>query len=209
MSEAPFMPKATAVWLVENTTLTFKQIAKFCNLHELEIKGIADGDVAKGIKAYNPILAGQLTREEIDLCSKDHGRPLNLIKKNQEVVVSNERKKAKYTPLSKRKDRPDSILWLVKNFSQLTDGQIAKIVGSTKGTVSLIRKRTYWNLSSLTPKDPVILGLCSQTIFEKAVDKANRRVAREKKLKAKEAKALEKAKLEEKKVEENTNEQNQ
>ena len=173
------------------------------------MKGIADGDVAKGIKAYNPILAGQLTRDEIDVCSKDDKRDLKINKKNEEVVVSTERKKVKYTPLSKRKDRPDSILWLVKNFSQLTDGQIAKIVGSTKGTVSLIRKRTYWNLSSLTPKDPVILGLCSQTIFEKAVDKANRRVVREKKLKEKEAKALEKAKLEEKKVEENTNEQNQ
>ena len=203
------MPKATAVWLVQNTTLSFKQIANFCRLHELEVKGIADGDVAKGIKAYNPILAGQLTRDEIDVCSKDDKRDLKINKKNEEVVVSTERIKVKYTPLSKRKDRPDSILWLVKNFSQLTDGQIAKIVGSTKGTVSLIRKRTYWNLSSLTHKDPVILGLCSQTIFEKAVDKANRRVMREKKLKEKEAKALEKAKLEEKKVEENTNEQNQ
>tara|TARA_Y100001970_G_scaffold251133_1_gene323584 strand:- start:312 stop:911 length:600 start_codon:yes stop_codon:yes gene_type:complete len=185
MSEAPFMPKATAVWLVENTTLSFKQIANFCNLHELEVKGIADGDVAKGIKAYNPILAGQLTREEIDLCSKDHGRPLNLIKKNQEVVVSNERKKAKYTPLSKRKDRPDSVLWLAKNFSQLSDGQIAKLVGSTKNTVALIRNRTYWNFSNLTAKDPVILGLCSQLQFENAVGKADRRVKRQKKLKEK------------------------
>ena len=185
MSEAPFMPKATAVWLVENTTLSFKQIANFCNLHELEIKGIADGDVAKGIKAYNPILAGQLTREEIDLCSKDHERPLNLIKKNQEVVVSNERKKAKYTPLSKRKDRPDSVLWLAKNFSQLSDGQIAKLVGSTKNTVALIRNRTYWNFSNLTAKDPVILGLCTQLQFENAVGKADRRVKRQKKLKEK------------------------
>ena len=163
------MPKATAVWLVENTTLSFKQIANFCNLHELEVKGIADGDVAKGIKAYNPILAGQLTREEIDLSSKDEGRPLILTKKTQEVVVSKERKKAKYTPLSKRKDRPDSVLWMVKNFSQLSDGQIAKLVGSTKATVALIRNRTYWNLSNLTAKDPVILGLCSQLQFEKAV----------------------------------------
>ena len=122
---------------------------------------------------------------------------------NEDVLVSQERKKTKYTPLSKRKDRPDSILWLVKNFSQLTDGQIAKLVGSTKGTVSLIRKRTYWNLSSLNPKDPVILSLCSQIQFEKAVEKANRRVVREKKLKEKEAKALEKAKTEETKVEEN------
>ena len=192
MSEAPFMPKATAVWLVTNTTLSFKQIANFCNLHELEVKGIDDGDVAKGIKAYNPILAGQLTREEIDLSSKDQNRPLNLTKKNQEVVVSKERKKARYTPLSKRKDRPDSVLWLVKNFSQLSDGQIAKMVGSTKGTVGLIRNRSYWNLSSLTAKDPVILGLCSQLQFEKAVEKADRRVKREKKLKEKEQKLKEK-----------------
>ena len=201
MSEAPFMPKATAVWLVENTTLSFKQIANFCNLHELEVKGIADGDVAKGIKAYNPILAGQLTREEIDLCSKDQGRPLKLIKKNQEeVVVSKERKKARYTPLSKRKDRPDSVLWLVKNFSQLSDGQVAKLVGSTKGTVALIRNRTYWNFSNLTARDPVILGLCSQLQFQKAIEKADRRVKREKKLKEKENKLKEK--------EEETNEVN-
>tara|TARA_B100002051_G_scaffold256466_1_gene273009 strand:- start:103 stop:708 length:606 start_codon:yes stop_codon:yes gene_type:complete len=201
MSEAPFMPKATAVWLVENTTLSFKQIANFCNLHELEVKGIADGDVAKGIKAYNPILAGQLTREEIDLCSKDQGRPLKLIKKNQEeVVVSKERKKARYTPLSKRKDRPDSVLWLVKNFSQLSDGQVAKLVGSTKGTVALIRNRTYWNFSNLTARDPVILGLCSQLQFQKAIEKADRRVKREKKLKEKENRLKEK--------EEETNEVN-
>ena len=212
MSDGPFMPKATAVWLVQNTTLSFKQIASFCKLHKLEIKGIADGDVAKGIKAYNPILAGQLTREEIDVCSKDHERPLKLNKKNEDVLVSPERKKVKYTPLSKRKDRPDSVLWLVKNFSQLSDGQIAKLVGSTKGTVSLIRKRTYWNLSSLTPKDPVILSLCSQLQFEKAVEKADRRVAREKKLKEKEAKAerakVEESKVEEKKVEESKVEEN-
>ena len=201
------MPKATAVWLVQNTTLSFKQIANFCNLHELEIKGIADGDVAKGIKAYNPILAGQLTREEIDVCSKDHKRHLKLNKKNEDVLISPERKKVKYTPLSKRKDRPDSVLWLVKNFSQLSDGQIAKLVGSTKGTVSLIRKRTYWNLSGLTAKDPVILGLCSQIQFEKAVEKADRRVVREKKLKEKEAKA-EKAKAEENKEEKDKVEEN-
>jgi len=179
------MPKATAVWLVENTTLSFKQIANFCQLHELEVKGIADGDVAKGIKAYNPILAGQLTREEINTCSKDHKKLLKLNKSNEEIVVSKKRKKIKYTPLSKRKDRPDSVLWLVKNFSKLSDGQIAKLVGSTKGTVALIRNRSFWNFSNLVAKDPVILGLCSQLQFEKAVEKADRRIKREKKLKEK------------------------
>ena len=187
MSETPFMPKATAVWLVENTTLTFKQIAKFCNLHELEIKGIADGDVARGIKAYSPILAGQLSREEIDLCSKDPSRNLNLVERAEEVQIK-ERKKPKYTPLSKRQDRPDAALWLLKNYSEFNDGQISKLVGSTKGTVSLIRKRRYWNFSNLKPKDPVILGLCSQNTFEKSLDKAKRRVEREKKAKIKEEK---------------------
>ena len=187
MSQTPFMPKATAVWLVENTTLTFKQIANFCNLHELEVKGIADGDVAKGIKAYNPILAGQLSREEIDLCSKDPERNLSLIERAEDVQVK-ERKKPKYTPLSKRQDRPDAALWLLKNFPQFTDGQISKLVGSTKGTISLIRKRNYWNFSNLKAKDPVILGLCSQEIFEKALGKANRRIEREKKALAREEK---------------------
>jgi hypothetical protein len=187
MTETPFMPKATAVWLVENTTLTFKQIANFCNLHELEVKGIADGDVAKGIKAYSPILAGQLSREEIDLCSKDNNRSLNLVERAEEVQVK-ERKKPKYTPLSKRQDRPDAALWLLKNYSEFTDGQIAKLVGSTKGTVSLIRKRSYWNFSNLRAKDPVILGLCSQDVFEQSLEKAKRRVEREKKAKIKEEK---------------------
>ena len=194
MSQTPFMPKATAVWLVENTTLTFKQIANFCNLHELEIKGIADGDVAKGIKAYNPILAGQLTREEIDLCSKDPNRELNLIERSEEVQVK-ERKKPKYTPLSKRQDRPDAILWLCKNTPELTDGQISKLVGSTKGTVSLIRKRSYWNFSNLKPRDPVILALCTQDTFQKALDKAKRRIERERKAKIREEKKAQAASL--------------
>ena len=191
MSETPFMPKATAVWLVENTTLTFKQIANFCNLHELEVKGIADGDVAKGIKAYNPILAGQLSREEIETCSKNPDKALNLSKRSEDVQVK-ERKKPKYTPLSKRQDRPDAILWLCKNAPELTDGQISKLVGSTKGTVSLIRKRSYWNFSSLKARDPVILALCTQEVYQKALDKAKRRVEREKKAKLKEQKKLEK-----------------
>ena len=200
MSETPFMPKATAVWLVENTTLTFRQIANFCNLHELEVKGIADGDVAKGIKAYNPILAGQLSREEIESCSKNPDQALNLSKRSEDVQVK-ERKKPKYTPLSKRQDRPDAILWLCKNAPELNDGQISKLVGSTKGTVSLIRKRSYWNFSSLKPRDPVILALCTQEVYQKAVDKAKRRVEREKKAKLKEKKNLEKQMEENKKDE--------
>ena len=199
MPEAPFMPKATAVWLVENTTLTFKQIANFCKLHELEVKGIADGDVAKGIKAYNPILSGQLSRDEIDQCSKDQNKELLLTARTQDVQVK-ERKKPKYTPLSKRQDRPDAILWLCKNYPAITDGQISKLVGSTKGTVSLIRKRSYWNFSSLKARDPVILALCTQEIFEKALEKAKRRVEREKKAKLKEEKLKANNKVEEEKL---------
>ena len=195
MSNTPLMPMATAVWLVENTTLTFKQIADFCNLHEVEVQGIADGDVGKGIVGYNPIIAGQLTRDEIDACSKNPERNLNLIKKDSEIKIIKERKKPKYTPLSKRQDRPDAILWLCKNSSQLTDGQISKLVGSTKATVSLIRKRSYWNFSSLKPRDPVILALCTQEAFQKALEKAKRRVEREKKAKIREEKKAQAASL--------------
>ena len=167
MNDKPFMPKATAVWLVENTKISFKQIANFCNLHELEVKGIADGDVAKGIKAYNPILAGQLTREEIEACSSDSDRPIALNKK--ELDIKSEKKSQKYIPLSKRQDRPDAILWLIKNYPQLSDGQIAKLIGSTKNTVTLIKNKNYWNTSNLSPKDPVVSNLCSQTDIKKAV----------------------------------------
>ena len=179
MSNKPFMPKATAVWLVENTKISFKQIADFCELHELEVKGIADGDVAKGIKAYNPILAGQLTREEIQACSNDSNKPLSLNKKVLDIKT--EKKRTKYIPLSKRQDRPEAILWLTKNFPQLSDGQIGKLVGSTKNTVSLIRNKKYWNSSNLAPKDPVVFNFCTQANIEKAVEKAERRIKREKK----------------------------
>ena len=179
MSNKPFMPKATAVWLVENTKISFKQIADFCELHELEVKGIADGDVAKGIKAYNPILAGQLTREEIESSSKDVNRPLALNKKI--LDIKSEKKVKKYVALSKRQDRPEAVLWLTKNFSQLSDGQIVKLVGSTKNTVSAIRNKNYWNSSNLSPKDPVVSNLCSQAEIKNAVDKAERKIARKKK----------------------------
>ena len=160
------MPKATAVWLVENTTLTFKQIAEFCNLHELEIKGIADGDVAKGIKAYNPILAGQLSREEMKAVPKILIRNYRYLKKLRSKKLR--KKKAKVYSLSKRQDRPDAILCkLCKDASELTDGQISKLVGSTKGTVSLIREKKLLEFSNLKPRDPVILALCTQESFQK------------------------------------------
>ena len=192
MTDKPFMPKATAVWLVENTKISFKQIADFCNLHELEVKGIADGDVAKGIKAYNPILAGQLTREEIEACSKDSNKPILLNKKILDIKsIKSEKKKIRYIPLSKRQNRPDAASWLLKNYSQLSDGQIAKLVGSTKNTISLIRNKNYWNSSNLTPKDPVVSNLCSQIDIQKAVDKANRRAVRKKKELEKQSKKVE------------------
>ena len=179
MSNAPLMPMATAVWLVENTTLTFKQIANFCNLHEVEIQGIADGEVAKGIKAYNPIISGQLTREEIELSSKDENRPLQI--KNTDIEISNTEKKIKkYIPLSKRQDKPDSALWLMKQHNMLKDSQIAKLVGITKNSVIAIRNKSYWNYNNLNPKDPVAMGLFSQKELIEATEKAERRIKREK-----------------------------
>ena len=179
MNDRPLMPKATAVWLVENTKISFKQIADFCKLHELEVKGIADGDVAKGIKAYNPILAGQLTRDEIEASSKDSNRSLILNKKT--LDISTQKRKQKYIPLSKRQDRPNAAFWLIKNYPQLSDAQIAKLVGSTKNTVSLIKNNNYWNSSNLFPKDPVVSNLCSQIEIKNSVDKADRKTAKKKK----------------------------
>ena len=184
MSNAPLMPMATAVWLVDNTTLSFKQIAEFCKLHEVEVQGIADGEVAKGIKGYNPIISGQLSREEIELSSKDNDRPLQI--KNTDVEVSVDDKKVKkYVPLSKRQDKPDSALWLIRQHSILKDSQIAKLVGITKNSVTSIRNKSYWNYNSLTPKDPVALNLFSQKDLIDAIEKAERRIIREKKQKEK------------------------
>ena len=188
MTDKPFMPKATAVWLVENTKISFKQIADFCELHELEIKGIADGDVAKGIKAYNPILAGQLTREEIEECSKDSSKSLVLNKKT--LDITSVKKTNRYIPLSKRQDRPEAVLWFVKNYPQLSDGQIVKLVGSTKNTVSSIRKKSYWNFSNLSAKDPVVFNFCTESDMREAIDKADRKIAREKKKLDKEKKNI-------------------
>ena len=172
MSNAPLMPMATAVWLVENTSLTFKQIANFCRLHEVEIQGIADGEVAKGIVGYNPIIAGQLTREEINLSSEDPSRELNL-NSNVIEIESGEKKSKKYIPLSKRQDKPDSALWLIKQHSNLKDSQIA------------IRNKSYWNYNNLNAKDPVAMGLFTQKDLIQALEKAERRLKRERKEKEK------------------------
>ena len=189
MSKTPLMPMATAVWLVENTTLTFKQIANFCNLHEVEVQGIADGEVAKGIVAYNPIISGQLTKEEIELSSKDENRLLEI--KNIDVEISSSDKKIKkYIPLSKRQDKPDSALWLIRNHPQLKDSQIAKLVGITKNSVTSIRNKNYWNFNNLNPKDPVAMSLFSQKDLVAAIEKAERRIKREKKEKEKEKTAV-------------------
>ena len=184
MSNAPLMPMATAVWLVENTSLTFKQIADFCKLHEVEIQGIADGEVGKGIVGYNPIIAGQLTREEIKLSSNDSNRPLTL-KENEIEIKSEEKKSKRYIPLSKRQDKPDSALWLIKQHSILKDSQIAKLVGITKNSTTAIRNKSYWNFNNLKAKDPVAMGLFTQKDLKDALDKAERRLKREKKEKEK------------------------
>ena len=178
MKDIPLMPKATAVWLVENTSLSFKQIADFCNLHEVEIQGIADGEVDKGIKPYNPIIAGQLSREEIEISSKDVHRSWQLLKKELNKSTK-ERKKPKYTPLSKRQDRPDAILWLIKNYPELSYTQIARLIGTTRNTVVSIKDRTYWNFNNLSPKDPIAINLCSQLDLENTLEKAKRRIKKD------------------------------
>ena len=175
----PLMPKATAVWLVENTSLTFDQIADYWVLHALEVKGIADGEVAQGIKGMDPIAAGQLSRNEIDRAEQD---PSFRIKLQQPPVElsDHKRKGPRYTPLSKRQDRPNAILWLVRNHAELTDAQISDLVGTTKPTIMSIRDRTHWNMTNIKPQDPVTLGLCSQIDLDSAVQKAQERVQREK-----------------------------
>ena len=178
---APLMPKATAVWLVDNTSLTFDQIAEFCGLHALEVKGIADGDVAMGIKGQDPVTAGQLSRDEIKRGEADAGYKLQISKPKHELPEPKKtgRKGPRYTPLSRRQDRPGAIAWLVRYHPELTDGQIGKIVGTTKPTIQSIRDRSHWNMANITPVDPVTLGLCTQLELDAAVQKAARRRERE------------------------------
>jgi hypothetical protein len=177
----PLMPKATAVWLVENTSLSFEQIAEFCGLHVLEVKGIADGDVAHGIKGMDPISSGQLTREEIRRAEEDHSHPLTLAESKVEIPEVKTKKGPRYTPVSRRQDRPNAVVWLLRNHPELKDSQIMRLVGTTKPTIAAIRDRTHWNSANLTPQDPVTLGLCSQTDLDAEVKKAARRLEREKK----------------------------
>ena len=174
----PIMAKATAVWLVDNTTLSFKQIADFCDLHELEVQGIADGDVAAGVKGFDPVSNNQLTREEIEAAEKD---PKHKLKLKYYAAAEGEQKRLgpRYTPLSKRQDRPASILWLVKFHPELADSQISKLIGTTKPTIQALRERTHWNIANIQPIDPVALGLCKQSELDAAVKKANDKLAKE------------------------------
>ncbi len=178
MAEKPLMARATAVWLIDNTTLSFRQIGEFCGMHELEVQGIADGDVAAGVKGFDPVANNQLTAEEIRKAEADPLYRLRL-KFNAAAVGEEKRRGPRYTPLSKRQDRPASILWLVKFHPELSDGQISKLVGTTKPTIEAIRERTHWNIGNIEPIDPVALGLCKQSELDAAVQKANERRARE------------------------------
>ena len=170
----PLMQKATAVWLVENTSLTFRQIAAFCGLHELEISGIADGEVAQGIRGMDPVSTNQLTREEIENCERNADRNLELMI-NPAAKGEKKRRGPKYTPLSKRQDKPSAILWLVKFHPDLTDGQISKLVGTIKNTIQSIRQRSHWNINNIQPIDPVALGLCKQVELDLQVRRISKK----------------------------------
>ncbi|MAR76364.1 MAG: cytoplasmic protein [Rhizobiales bacterium] len=179
MVQTPLMPKATAVWLVENTALTFDQIAEFCRLHPLEIKGIADGDVAQGIRGMDPIMSGELTRAELEAAEQNSEHTLKLNQTIVELPETTTKKQKKYTPLSRRQDRPAAIAWLVRNHSELKDSEVIRLVGTTKSTIEAIRNRTHWNIGNIQPQDPVVLGLCSQIELDKLVLRASKRVERE------------------------------
>ena len=181
MAQTPLMPKATAVWLVENTALTFDQIAEFCSLHPLEVKGIADGDVAQGIRGMDPIMSGELTRVELEAAEQNSEHILKLNQTIVELPETTTKKQKKYTPLSRRQDRPAAIAWLVRNHSELKDSEVIRLVGTTKSTIESIRNRTHWNIGNIQPQDPVVLGLCSQIELDKLVLRASKRVEQKKK----------------------------
>jgi uncharacterized protein len=172
VEQKPLMPKATAVWLVDNTSLTFEQIADFCGLHPLEVKGIADEDVAKGIKGQDPVTSGQLTREAIEEAEKNHKVRLKMAAPKHKMPVIKQKKAPRYTPVSKRQDKPDAVYWILRNHSEFTDADIIKLVGTTKATIQKIRERSHWNASNIKAVDPVTLGLCSQLELDLAVSRA-------------------------------------
>jgi hypothetical protein len=161
------MPKATAVWLIANTSLTFDQIAEFCNLHPLEVQGIADGEVASGIIGQDPIINGQLTKEEIKRCEQDPDAKLALVQMSEVLKSIKKKKESKYIPVARRRDKPDAILWLLKNHPDVTDAQIIKLIGTTKATLTAIRDRKHWDIANMKPRDPVLLGMCSQVALDK------------------------------------------
>ena len=167
--DRPLMPKATAVWLVENTGLTFEQIADFCGLHPLEVQGIADGEVGAGIRGLDPVAGGQLTRDEIERAQKDPKARLQLARPAAASLKLPKRREPRYTPLSKRQDRPDAIAWLLRHHPELSDQQICKLLGTTKATVNAVRDRTHWKSTEIRPRDPVLLGLCNQVDLDAAV----------------------------------------
>ena len=174
---APLMPKATAVWLVDNTSLTFDQIADFCELHRLEVQGIADGEVAIGIQGIDPIANSQLTREEIERCEKDPKARLQMLKLDLPEPAKRT-KGPRYTPVAKRQDKPDAIAWLLRHHPELKESQIAKLIGTTKTTIQAVNERTHWNSPNIRPRDPVLLGLCAQSELNAAVERARQRAER-------------------------------
>ena len=173
----PLMPKATAVWLIDKTALTFTQIADFCGMHPLEIQAIADGEVAQGINGYDPVANSQVTLEEIHRCEKDPEARLKLLAPTNYAVKK--QKGARYTPVAKRNDRPDGIAFILRNYPQLSEAQLVKLLGTTKDTIQKVRARQHWNSANIKPRDPVILGLCTQTDLNAMVQTANERLARE------------------------------
>ena len=173
----PLMPKATAVWLVDNTSLSFEQIAQFCGMHPLEVQGIADGEVATGIIGVDPIMGGQLTAEEIKRCEKDKSAKLQL-KTDAQKYINKKVKGARYTPVARRADKPDAIAWILKHYPDMQDSQIVKLIGTTKNTIEAVRNRTHWNTPNLRPKDPVLLGLCTQTHLDDAIKKLEKQLGR-------------------------------
>jgi hypothetical protein len=178
MSDKPLMPKATAVWLIDNTSLTFEQIADFCGMHPLEVKGIADEDVAKGIKGIDPVAAGQLTHEQIEAAEKNPDMRLKMAPAKYKLPHIKAKKTPRYTPVSKRQDKPDAIYWILRNHAELTDADIMKLIGTTKATIAKIRDRGHWNSQNIKAVDPVTLGLCSQIELDFIVARAAARKPR-------------------------------